>query len=96
MPGFKEYEAYDALGLEPERLVEGEGALVDRRGHATDDATPARRDLGQEPLVERAPDALAPTVDLSDMITGALWSIGYAIIAVWFAFWYFLRKDITS
>jgi hypothetical protein len=30
------------------------------------------------------------------MITGALWSIGYAIIAVWFASWYFLRKDITS
>ena len=41
-------------------------------------------------------DALAPTIDYSDMFTGALWSIGYAIIAVWFAFWYFLRKDITS
>jgi ABC-2 type transport system permease protein len=41
-------------------------------------------------------DALAPTIDYSDMITGALWSIGYAIIAMWFAFWYFLRKDITS
>jgi ABC-2 type transport system permease protein len=41
-------------------------------------------------------DALAPTVDFSDMISGALWSIGYAIVAVWFAFWYFLRKDITS
>jgi ABC-2 type transport system permease protein len=41
-------------------------------------------------------DALAPTVNYSDMITGALWSIGYAIIAVWFAFWYFHRKDITS
>jgi ABC-2 type transport system permease protein len=41
-------------------------------------------------------DALAPTVDYSDMITGALWSVGYAIVAVWFAFWYFLRKDITS
>jgi ABC-2 type transport system permease protein len=41
-------------------------------------------------------DALAPTVDFSEMITGALWSIGYAIIAIWFAFWYFLRKDITS
>jgi ABC-2 type transport system permease protein len=41
-------------------------------------------------------DALAPTVNYSDMITGALWSIGYASIAVWFAFWYFLRKDITS
>jgi ABC-2 type transport system permease protein len=41
-------------------------------------------------------DALAGTTSYSDMITGALWSIGYAIIAVWFAFWYFLRKDITS
>ena len=41
-------------------------------------------------------DALAPTVDYSDMITGALWSIGYAIIVVWFAVWHFLRKDITS
>jgi ABC-2 type transport system permease protein len=41
-------------------------------------------------------DALAPTVNYSDMITGALWSIGYAIIAIWFAYWYFLRKDITS
>ena len=41
-------------------------------------------------------DALAPTIDYSDMITGALWSIGYAIIAIWIAFWYFLRKDITS
>jgi ABC-2 type transport system permease protein len=41
-------------------------------------------------------DALAPTIDYSDMITGALWSIGYAIIAVWFAAWHFLRKDITS
>ena len=41
-------------------------------------------------------DALAPTINYSDMITGALWSLGYAIIAVWFAFWYFLRKDITS
>ena len=41
-------------------------------------------------------DALAQTVDFSEMITGALWSIGYAIVAIWFAFWYFLRKDITS
>lgn len=41
-------------------------------------------------------DALAPTIDYSDMITGTLWSIGYAIIAIWIAFWYFLRKDITS
>jgi ABC-2 type transport system permease protein len=41
-------------------------------------------------------DALAPTVDYSDMITGTLWAIGYAIIAVWFAVWHFLRKDITS
>jgi ABC-2 type transport system permease protein len=41
-------------------------------------------------------DALAPTLNYSDMITGALWSLGYAIIAIWVAFWYFLRKDITS
>jgi ABC-2 type transport system permease protein len=41
-------------------------------------------------------DALAPTIDYSDMITGALWSMGYAIIAVWLAVWHFLRKDITS
>jgi ABC-2 type transport system permease protein len=41
-------------------------------------------------------DALAPTLNYSDMITGALWSIGYAIIAIWVAYWYFLRKDITS
>jgi ABC-2 type transport system permease protein len=41
-------------------------------------------------------DALAPTIDYSDMITGALWSLGYAIVAVWFAVWHFLRKDITS
>jgi ABC-2 type transport system permease protein len=41
-------------------------------------------------------DALAPTLNYSDMITGALWSVGYAIIAIWIAFWYFLRKDIIS
>ena len=41
-------------------------------------------------------DALAPTLNYSEMITGALWSLGYAIIAIWVAFWYFLRKDITS
>jgi ABC-2 type transport system permease protein len=41
-------------------------------------------------------DALAPTLNYSDMITGALWSVGYSIIAIWVAFWYFLRKDITS
>jgi ABC-2 type transport system permease protein len=41
-------------------------------------------------------DALAPTIDYSDMITGALWSLGYAMVAVWFAVWHFLRKDITS
>jgi ABC-2 type transport system permease protein len=41
-------------------------------------------------------DALAPTLNYSEIITGALWSLGYAIIAIWVAFWYFLRKDITS
>ncbi|MFC7621052.1 ABC transporter permease [Microlunatus sp. GCM10028923] len=40
--------------------------------------------------------ALAPTIDFSRMATGALWSIGYAIIGFGFAFWWFLRKDITS
>jgi ABC-2 type transport system permease protein len=41
-------------------------------------------------------DALAPTVDFSDMATGALWSIGYAVVLIWLAGWHFLRKDITS
>jgi ABC-2 type transport system permease protein len=41
-------------------------------------------------------DALTATINYSDMITGALWSIGYAIIALWFAAWHFVRKDITS
>ena len=41
-------------------------------------------------------DALAPTVDYSDMATGALWSVGYAIVLVGIAVWHFLRKDITS
>jgi ABC-2 type transport system permease protein len=41
-------------------------------------------------------DALAANIDYSEMVTGALWSIGYAILLVGFAFWYFLRKDITS
>ena len=41
-------------------------------------------------------DALAPTIEWSDMITGALWSIGYSIVCIGFAYWRFLRKDITS
>jgi ABC-2 type transport system permease protein len=41
-------------------------------------------------------DALAPSVDFSDMATGALWSIGYAVVLIWLAGWHFLRKDITS
>jgi ABC-2 type transport system permease protein len=41
-------------------------------------------------------DALAPTIDFSDMATGALWSIGYAVVLTTAAFWHFLRKDITS
>lgn len=41
-------------------------------------------------------DALAPTIDWSAMATGALWSLGYAIVAVGAAVWHFLRKDITS
>ena len=30
------------------------------------------------------------------MITGALWSIGYSIVCIGFAYWHFLRKDITE
>ncbi|GAA3631451.1 ABC transporter permease [Microlunatus ginsengisoli] len=41
-------------------------------------------------------DALSPTIDFSDMVTGALWSIGYAVVLTTAAFWHFLRKDITS
>ncbi len=41
-------------------------------------------------------DALSPTIDFSDMATGALWSIGYAVLLTGVAFWHFLRKDITS
>lgn len=41
-------------------------------------------------------DALAPQVDWTDMITGALWSIGYAIVLFWIAFAHFRRKDVTS
>jgi ABC-2 type transport system permease protein len=41
-------------------------------------------------------DALAPTIEWSDMITGALWSIGYSIVCIGIAYWRFLRKDITS
>lgn len=41
-------------------------------------------------------DALATRVDFSDMINGALWSIGYAVVLVSAALWHFLRKDITS
>ena len=41
-------------------------------------------------------DALSPTIDFSDMISGALWSIGYAVVLVGVSYWHFLRKDITS
>lgn len=41
-------------------------------------------------------DALSPAVDYSDMATGALWSIGYAVVLIGVAVWHFLRKDITS
>lgn len=41
-------------------------------------------------------DALSPTVDFSDMATGALWSVGYAVVLIGVAVWHFLRKDITS
>ncbi len=41
-------------------------------------------------------DALAPEVNFSDMATGALWSVGYAIVLISLSVWHFLRKDITS
>ncbi len=41
-------------------------------------------------------DALAPAVDYTDMLTGVLWSLGYAILLVTFSVWHFVRKDITS
>jgi len=41
-------------------------------------------------------DALTPTVNYSDMVTGALWSVGYATVAIGVAVWHFVRKDITS
>jgi len=41
-------------------------------------------------------DALAPTVNFSQMATGALWSVGYAVVLVGAGVWHFLNKDITS
>jgi ABC-2 type transport system permease protein len=41
-------------------------------------------------------DVLQPIIDYSDMVTGALWSIGYAVVLIAAAVWHFLRKDITS
>ncbi len=40
--------------------------------------------------------ALNAQIDLSDMLSGALWSIGYAVVLIGVAYWHFLRKDITS
>ena len=63
------------------------------------DAIPALGDLRQGLPGHYAfawADALAANVDYSEMITGALWSVGYSILLVGFAFWHFLRKDITS
>ncbi|MBA8795712.1 ABC-2 type transport system permease protein [Friedmanniella endophytica] len=41
-------------------------------------------------------DALNPTVDPSQMITGALWSVGYTVVLLALSWWHFLRKDVTS
>lgn len=41
-------------------------------------------------------DALDTRIDFSDMLRGALWSIGYAVVLIAVAYWHFLRKDITS
>ena len=40
--------------------------------------------------------ALSPSIAWAPMVTGALWSLGYAVVAVWVAGWHFRRKDITS
>ncbi|GAA1822774.1 ABC transporter permease [Microlunatus capsulatus] len=41
-------------------------------------------------------DALSPTVDWSGMASGALWSVGYAVVLVSLGAWHFRRKDVTS
>ncbi|HET9873082.1 MAG TPA: ABC transporter permease subunit [Propionibacteriaceae bacterium] len=41
-------------------------------------------------------ETLSPTVDYSDMVNGALWSVGYSVVLIGLAVWHFLRKDITS
>jgi ABC-2 type transport system permease protein len=41
-------------------------------------------------------DALAPTINYSDMATGALWSVGYAVLLVGVSVWHFVHKDVTS
>ena len=41
-------------------------------------------------------DALAPARRLLRHDHRRLWSVGYAIVLIGFAFWHFLRKDITS
>jgi hypothetical protein len=62
-------------------------AILDSNTPWADPRGPARA-LTRTPGPTRWP----PTVDFTDMITGALWSIGYAIVLVGLAFWHFLRK----
>lgn len=40
--------------------------------------------------------ALSTPIDWTEMVTGALWSVGYAVVLTAIAVWHFLRKDITS
>jgi ABC-2 type transport system permease protein len=41
-------------------------------------------------------DVLGPEISWGDMIRGSLWSVGYAVVLLGWAWWHFERKDITS
>jgi ABC-2 type transport system permease protein len=75
------------------------GAVVFMIVMAILDSIPALGDLRQALPGHYAyawSDALAVTIDYTDMTRGALWSVGYAVVLLALAFWHFLRKDITS
>jgi ABC-2 type transport system permease protein len=41
-------------------------------------------------------DVLGTDIAWSGMVRGALWSVGYSVVLLAFAWWHFERKDITS
>jgi ABC-2 type transport system permease protein len=41
-------------------------------------------------------DAVQPQIVWAGMARGALWSVGYAVVLIAFAWWHFDRKDVTS